>query len=67
MDEIGRQRTGSGGGCANALVGIAIVLVTGIVVSTGVGCFVVSTNAPQFASFDDDVVVVWWNGWSTPK
>ncbi len=44
------------------MVGIDIVFIAGVFVSTGVGCLVVSTNAPQLASLD--VVVVWVNGWS---
>jgi hypothetical protein len=38
------------------LVGIDIAFIPGVFVSTGVGCLVVSTNAPQLASLD--VVVV---------
>jgi len=39
------------------LVGIDIVFIAGVFVSTGVGCLVVSTNAPQLASLDVVVVV----------
>jgi len=59
---------GSGGGWAKLFAGIDIVFVSGVFVRIVVGCFVVSTNAPQLVSLDDDdVVVVCVNGWSEKK